>query len=66
MHKLVHQGQLGAAIRQLRRDQGLTQRELADKAGVSAVWLSQAARQAQRSNRLGVQDSGLSGQVLEH
>ena len=44
MHKLVHQGQLGAAIRQLRRDQGLTQRELADKAGVSAVWLSQAER----------------------
>lgn len=44
MHKLVHQGQLGAAIRQLRRDQGLTQLELAEKAGVSAVWLSHAER----------------------
>ena len=42
MYKLTHQGQLGAAIRQLRRDQGLTQRQLADMAGVSTVWLSNA------------------------
>ena len=42
MYKLTHQGQLGAAIRQLRRDQGLTQRQLAEMAGVSTVWLSNA------------------------
>ena len=44
MYKIVHQGQMGAAIRQLRRDKGWTQQDLAEKAGVSVVWLSHAER----------------------
>ena len=31
--------QLGAAVRRLRRDRGLTQRQLADSAGISTRWL---------------------------
>lgn len=42
VYRLTHQGQLGAAIRQMRRDRGLTQRQLAEMAGVSTVWLSNA------------------------
>ena len=38
----MHPGQLGQAIRNLRKDQGLTQQDLAERAGVSAQWLSGA------------------------
>ncbi len=44
MRQMTHQGQLGNAIRVARRSQGLTQQQLADKAGVGRVWLSQAER----------------------
>ena len=41
MKQMVHPGQLGQAIRHLRKEQGLTQKNLAEKAGVSAPWLSE-------------------------
>ena len=37
---MTHRGQLGHAIRLIRREQGMTQAELAARAGVSAPWLS--------------------------
>lgn len=37
----AHNLALGSAVRQLRKDAGLTQQELADKAGVPAEKLSQ-------------------------
>ena len=37
---MMHAGQLGQAIRNLRKEQGLTQRNLAKMAGVSTPWLS--------------------------
>ena len=40
MRQITHQGQLGHAIRLIRREQGITQAELAARAGVSAPWLS--------------------------
>ncbi len=44
MRHIMHQGQLGHAIRILRQNEGLTQQELAAKAGVGRVWLSRAER----------------------
>lgn len=44
MRHITHQGHLGNAIRVLRKGQGLTQQQLADKAGVSLVWLCRAER----------------------
>ncbi|WP_419847657.1 helix-turn-helix transcriptional regulator [Candidatus Poriferisocius sp.] len=42
MEQMVHPGQLGQAIRHLRKEKGLTQKNLARMAGVSAPWLSDA------------------------
>lgn len=39
---MVHPGQLGQAIRHLRVEKGLTQKNLAKRAGVSTQWLSDA------------------------
>ena len=39
-----HPGELGAVIMTVRRTQGLSQAQLADRLGVSRVWLGQVER----------------------